>query len=33
MKTGALFEFAAESGPILAEAGEADQGRLRDFAR
>ncbi len=33
MKTGALFEFSAEAGPILAEAGEGDQKRLRDFAR
>jgi farnesyl diphosphate synthase len=33
MKTGALFEFAAEAGPILAEVGEADQARLRSFAR
>jgi farnesyl diphosphate synthase len=33
MKTGALFEFSAEAGPILAEAGAADQQRLRDFAR
>lgn len=33
LKTGALFEFACEAGPILAEAGTDDQGRLRDFAR
>jgi farnesyl diphosphate synthase len=33
MKTGALFEFSAEAGPILAEADPADQARLRDFAR
>jgi farnesyl diphosphate synthase len=33
MKTGALFEFAAEAGPILANAGEDDQRRLREFAR
>jgi farnesyl diphosphate synthase len=33
MKTGALFEFAAEAGPILAEAGEEDLRRLRDFAK
>jgi len=33
MKTGALFEFSAEAGPILAEAGETDQARLRRFAR
>jgi len=33
MKTGALFEFAAEAGPLLAEAPEADQQRMRDYAR
>ncbi len=33
MKTGALFEFAAEAGPILAEAGPDDHRRLRDFAK
>ena len=33
MKTGALFEFSAEAGAILAEAGEEHQGRLRSFAR
>jgi farnesyl diphosphate synthase len=33
MKTGALFEFSAEAGPILAEAGDGDQARLRSFAR
>jgi farnesyl diphosphate synthase len=33
MKTGALFEFSAEAGPILAEAPTADQTRLCDFAR
>ena len=33
MKTGALFEFAAEAGPILAEAGQDDLRRLRDFAK
>ena len=33
MKTGALFEFAAEAGPLLAEADAADQQRLRAFAR
>jgi farnesyl diphosphate synthase len=33
MKTGALFEFAAEAGPLLAEADAADQQRLRSFAR
>jgi farnesyl diphosphate synthase len=33
MKTGALFEFAAEAGPILAQAGDTDQTRMREFAR
>ncbi len=33
MKTGALFEFSAEAGPILAEAGADDQARLRRFAQ
>jgi farnesyl diphosphate synthase len=33
LKTGALFEFACESGVILAEAGEDDRRRLKDFAR
>ena len=33
MKTGALFEFSAEAGPILADAAEDDQARLRDFAK
>ena len=33
MKTGALFEFSAEAGPILAEAGAEDQARLRSFAQ
>jgi len=33
LKTGALFEFAAEAGPLLAEAGEDDLARLRRFAR
>jgi farnesyl diphosphate synthase len=33
MKTGALFEFSCEAGPILAEASDADRRRLRDFAR
>lgn len=32
LKTGALFEFAAEAGPLLAEAGPEDQGRFRRFA-
>jgi farnesyl diphosphate synthase len=33
LKTGALFEFCAEAGPILAEAGDDDRLRLRSFAR
>jgi len=33
MKTGALFEFSAEAGAILAEAGDDHQARLRSFAR
>ena len=33
MKTGALFEFCCEAGPILAEASDDDRRRLRDFAR
>ncbi len=33
MKTGALFEFSAEAGPILAEACADDQARLRSFAQ
>jgi farnesyl diphosphate synthase len=33
LKTGALFEFACESGAILAGAGEDDRKRLRDLAR
>jgi farnesyl diphosphate synthase len=33
LKTGALFEFACEAGAIVAEAGEDDRRRLRDFAR
>jgi len=33
LKTGALFEFSCEAGPILAEAGEDERMRLRDFAR
>jgi farnesyl diphosphate synthase len=32
MKTGALFEMAAESGPILAQAGAEDVERLHSFA-
>jgi farnesyl diphosphate synthase len=33
LKTGALFEFACEAGPILAGAGPDDRRRLREFAR
>jgi farnesyl diphosphate synthase len=33
LKTGALFEFAAEAGAILAGAGEAHEARLAAFAR
>ncbi len=33
MKTGALFEFSCEAGPILGEAGPDDRRRLRDYAR
>jgi farnesyl diphosphate synthase len=33
MKTGALFEFSCEAGPILAEAGPKDRQNLRDYAR
>jgi farnesyl diphosphate synthase len=33
MKTGALFEFSCEAGPILAEAALEDRRRLRDYAR
>jgi farnesyl diphosphate synthase len=33
LKTGALFEFAAEAGPILAGAGAEDQSRLRAYAQ
>ena len=33
MKTGALFEFSCEAGPILAEAPEHDRQNLRDYAR
>ena len=32
MKTGALFEFSAEAGPILAQAGAEDVSRLHSFA-
>ncbi len=33
MKTGALFEFSCEAGPILAEAPAQDRRNLRDYAR
>ncbi len=33
MKTGALFEFSCEAGPILGEATPEDRQRLRDYAR
>ncbi len=33
MKTGALFEFSCEAGPILGEASTDDRRRLRDYAR
>jgi len=33
MKTGALFEFSCEAGPILAEAGGDDRDRLKNYAR
>ena len=33
MKTGALFEFSCEAGPILAEASARDRQNLRDYAR
>ena len=33
LKTGALFEFCCEAGPILAGAGDSEQERLRAFAR
>ena len=33
MKTGALFEFSCEAGPILGEAGPEHRQRLRDYAR
>jgi len=33
MKTGALFEFSCEAGPILGEASADDRRRLRDYAR
>jgi farnesyl diphosphate synthase len=33
MKTGALFEFSCEAGPILAEAGAEHRDRLKNYAR
>ncbi|HUO97710.1 MAG TPA: farnesyl diphosphate synthase [Rhizomicrobium sp.] len=33
LKTGQLFEFACEAGPILAQAGSEHQERLRSYAR
>jgi farnesyl diphosphate synthase len=33
MKTGALFEFSCEAGPILAQAPAQDRRNLRDYAR
>jgi farnesyl diphosphate synthase len=33
LKTGALFEFCCEAGPILAGAEDSERQRLRDFAR
>ena len=33
MKTGALFEFSCEAGPILAEASAGDRQNLRDYAQ
>jgi farnesyl diphosphate synthase len=33
LKTGALFEFSCEAGPILAGAGADDRSRLNEFAR
>ena len=32
LKTGQLFEFSCEAGPILGEASDADRKRLRDYA-
>jgi farnesyl diphosphate synthase len=32
MKTGALFEFSCEAGPILAQAGAEEEARLRSYA-
>jgi farnesyl diphosphate synthase len=33
LKTGALFEFACQAGPVLAEAGRGAEATLRDYAR
>jgi farnesyl diphosphate synthase len=33
LKTGALFEFSCEAGPILAKAGAEDRSRLNEFAK
>lgn len=33
LKTGALFEFACQAGPVLAEAGRKAEAALRDYAR
>jgi farnesyl diphosphate synthase len=33
LKTGRLFEFSCEAGPILGKASAEDRGRLRDYAR
>jgi farnesyl diphosphate synthase len=33
MKTGALFEFSCEAGPILAQASAQDRRNLKDYAR
>jgi farnesyl diphosphate synthase len=33
LKTGQLFEFSCEAGPILGQAGSADRERLRNYAR
>jgi farnesyl diphosphate synthase len=33
LKTGALFEFCCVAGPILGQAGQTDEDRLRSYAR
>jgi farnesyl diphosphate synthase len=33
LKTGALFEFACQAGPVLAEAGRGAELTLRDYAQ